>query len=133
MRSFFVRVCAPMVLAATISAFAGAPAAGALSPDAHAARFVGTYTVRFKISGQQGVHLGLLAVKAGGTASDNTGRTATWSNTGPVFTLVYVDPKVAEVFTARETQRGLASRKNPGTYTSNGDPDGIWWAVKTSS
>jgi hypothetical protein len=121
-----------MMLALTL-AFAGAPHAGALAPNAHAARFVGTYTVRFRIDRQHGVHLGLLTVDADGTASDNTGRTATWSNKGTAFTLVYVDPKITEVFTAQESPRGLATRRHPGTYTSNGERRGIWWATRTSS
>ena len=79
------------------------------------------------------MHTGLLTVNADGTASDNTGRTATWSNKGTEFTLLYVDPKITEVFTAQESKRGLATRKNPGTYTSNGKPGGIWWATNTSS
>jgi len=129
MSSFCRRFLAPIVAAAGIVTMAGAPAANAVAPHANSATFVGTYTVHFN-SGS-GYQTGTLTLNADGSDHDQIGFIGTWSNTGKAitFSLTY-PPIINEVFTGKQTKKGLCSKKAPCNYTYNGAAYGVWYAVK---
>ncbi|HEY5011478.1 MAG TPA: hypothetical protein VIK61_02080 [Acidimicrobiia bacterium] len=66
-----LRLLATLALGATILAFAGAPTAGARTPDAHAASFVGAYTTHAKLDDQTKYARSTITVNGDGTVLDN--------------------------------------------------------------
>jgi hypothetical protein len=129
MGGFFRRCFASLVIGATAVTFAGAPTAGAVTPHAHSASFVGTYKAYVNSGG--GFHKGTLTVNADGTDHDQFGYSGTWSNKGKTITFSLEYPGIFnEVFTGKQTPNGLCAKKKPCTYTYNGAAGGTWYAIK---
>jgi hypothetical protein len=129
MYTFVARRLAPLVVAASVLAFVAAPNATAVVPDAHAAAFVGTYTV-FVNTGS-GYNNAPMTLNADGTGVfiANT----TWSNTGKILTVtVTIFFPHALTFTGNRTKKGICSKRQPCTTFSDGIAAGVWYAVKTS-
>ena len=128
MGRFFVRCCAPVLACAVVLAFVGTPTAGAAAPAAtHSPSFVGTYT--FHVSGSTTVVIDV-QVNADGSATAQA-TSGTWSNRRRNFTLTFTFATITEVFTAKQTTKGLASKAHPGSLVINGTPAGTWYALKT--
>ena len=131
-----LRPLVTLVLGATILAFAGAPTAGALTPDAHAASFVGVYSTHAKLDDQTKYARSTITVNADGTVLDNKDmKFATWSNSGTTITINYADSQLTEVLTAQQTKTGLGSKKKLGTFTVSDGTNvatGTWWAVRAA-
>jgi hypothetical protein len=93
--------------------------------------FVGKYKV-FVTQGAGPYQKGVLTLKKGGTAHDRLGIPGTWSNTRKniTFELAYPPAFVDNVYTGKQTPKGFCNRTKPCTYTDNGGPGGMWYAVK---
>lgn len=124
-----VRFATPLLACVAAVSFV-APPAGALVPHAHSPSFVGSYIVYLTYGGTPEFHQGGLIVYADGSAIDQVRHPAKWSNRGKAFTLTFRDGSLRQVFVANQTRKGLASAKHPGTWTNNGEPGGVWYAVK---
>lgn len=124
-----VRLVAPFLLCAAAAGLTSAPA-GALVPHAHSPSFVGSYVVYVTYGGTPEFHEAGLVVYADGTAIDQNRQVATWSNRGKTFKLVFRDGTLRQVFIAEQTRKGLASKRHPGSWANNGQPGGVWYAVK---
>jgi hypothetical protein len=93
--------------------------------------FVGTYAVHGTVTGSSQHLHGTLTVNADGTATDQRGNTAHWSNSGKTFTLNYDQNGLTETFVGKQSKKGISSKGKPGTWTSNQPGlSGTWWAVR---
>jgi hypothetical protein len=130
----FLRFVAPLAVGASALVFAGAPTAGALSPHATDASFVGTYKVKLEIPGDKFRPGGEIVLNADGTSPVGGKKVAHWSNDGTKLTITLKIKKDVEVLTAVQTKKdGLGSKKAPGTISVDGQDTGLlWFAVKTS-
>jgi hypothetical protein len=129
MHTFVARRLAPLLVAASALALVAAPDAGAAVPNANAATFVGTYTV-FVDSGS-GYNQVPMTLNADGTGVfiANT----TWANQRKILTVtVTIFYPNALTFVGNRTKNGICSKRAPCTTYSNGVPDGVWYARKTS-
>ena len=95
------------------------------------ASFVGKYAVFFTNGGAT-YQKGVLTLKKNGTAHDQNGLPGTWSNTGQSITveLAYPPAFIDYVYTGKQTAKGLCGKTKPCTYTANGAPGGVWYAIK---
>ena len=129
MGRLFVRFGAPLLACTLAVALLGAPAAQAATPAANSASFVGTYT--FHILGTSPLVVDV-QVNADGSATVQSNG-GTWFNRRRNFTLTFsFNASLTEVFTAKQTTKGLASKAHPGSLVINGTPSGTWYAIKTS-
>ena len=129
MRRHLVALCVGLMVlvgpTVMIESIAGATSA------AHSPTFVGTYAVHGSLTGGGHVH-GTLTVNADGTATDQFGKVADWSNSGKTITITYKHKSDTEVLVGTQTKKGISSRKQPGTLTVDGMPAGTWYAIKTA-
>ncbi|HEY5011479.1 MAG TPA: hypothetical protein VIK61_02085 [Acidimicrobiia bacterium] len=129
MHTFVARRLAPLVVAAGLLTFVTAPNATAVVPNAQAAAFVGTYTV-FVDTGSGYSHTPMTL------NADGTGvfiATTTWANQGKILTVtVTIFVPHTLTFTGNRTKKGICSKRQPCTTFSDGTPDGVWYAIKTS-
>jgi hypothetical protein len=129
MHTFFARRLAPVVLAATALTLVAAPNATAVVPDAHAAAFVGTYTV-FVNTGS-GYNQAPMTLNADGSGVFIA--TTTWANKGKILTVtVTILSAPALTFTGSRTKKGICSKRQPCPTLANGTQTGVWYAIKTS-
>jgi hypothetical protein len=110
---------------------AGAKTSPALKTATNSSSFVGTYRGRLEATGTSSfLPVGKLVLNADGTAAGR-GLHAKWSNVGTTLTITAKGHGVTAVLTAVQTKTGnLSSMTKPGTYTVNGTPVAVWYAVK---
>ena len=117
-----------MVTAAAL-ALVAAPNAAAAVPKAQAATFAGTYTVFVDSgSGYNSVPMTLNADGTGVFIADTT-----WAHQGRILTVtVTIFVPNTLTFVGNRTKKGVCSKRHACTTYSNGTPNGVWYAVKTS-
>jgi hypothetical protein len=130
----FLKFVAPFAVGAAAFVFAGAPTAGALTPNATDASFVGTYKVKIEIPGDRFRPGGEIVLNADGTSPAGGKKVAHWSNDGTTLTITLKIKKDVETLTAVQTKKdGLGTKKKPGTISIDGQDSGLlWFAVKAS-
>jgi hypothetical protein len=119
-----------LLMMATLG-FVGLGSAGAGAVTAHATTsFVGVYKIHGTVDGSTDHLHGTLTVNADGTAVSDQGDVAHWTSSGETFTMVFKGHGIKDTFVADQTKKGIGSKKQPGTWSTN--PSGLsgtWWGA----